>query len=59
MAPHGCRDVVGSGAPAPAKVHGFLRDVGNWDHAWTDEVFISGEQAAEEIVGQLGCVAAT
>lgn len=54
-------------APALAKVHGFLREVGiaycgrygNWDHAWTDEAFISGEQAAEEIVGQLGCVAAT
>jgi protoporphyrinogen oxidase len=52
--------------PALAKVHGFLRDVGiaycgrygNWDHAWTDEAFISGEQTAEEIVGQLGCVAA-
>jgi len=39
---------------ALATVHGFLRDVGvhycgrygNWDHAWTDEAFISGEQAA-------------
>ena len=36
-------------------VHGFLDDIGvlycgrygNWDHAWTDEAFLSGEKAAE------------
>ena len=35
-------------------VHGFLDDVGiyycgrygNWDHAWTDEAFLSGEATA-------------
>lgn len=35
-------------------VHGYLADVGirycgrygDWDHAWTDEAFVSGEQAA-------------
>jgi hypothetical protein len=39
---------------ALATVHGFLDDVGVhycgrygvWDHAWTDEAFQSGEQAA-------------
>lgn len=40
-------------APALRAVHGFLDEIGvhycgrygNWDHAWTDEAFISGEQA--------------
>lgn len=49
-------------APALATVHGFLEDIGvaccgrygNWDHAWTDEAFISGERAAMEIVAELG-----
>ena len=39
---------------ALAAVHGFLDDIGvfhcgrygTWDHAWTDEAFQSGEQAA-------------
>jgi protoporphyrinogen oxidase len=39
---------------ALARVHGFLDDVGifycgrygNWDHAWTDQAFISGEETA-------------
>lgn len=43
-------------AAALAKVHGFLDDVGvyycgrygNWDHAWTDQSFISGESAARK-----------
>ena len=37
-------------------IHGYLRDIrvhycgryGNWDHAWTDEAFLSGESAAEK-----------
>ena len=41
-------------APALDTIHGYLRDIGvvycgrygNWDHAWTDEAFVSGEQAA-------------
>jgi protoporphyrinogen oxidase len=53
-------------ATALATVHGFLRDVGiafcgrygNWDHAWTDEAFISGEEAAAKVLAQLGCEAA-
>jgi len=40
-------------------VHGYLRDAaihlcgryGNWDHAWTDEAFLSGERAAESALG--------
>jgi protoporphyrinogen oxidase len=48
-------------APALEIVHGYLRDVGinycgrygNWDHAWTDEAFISGEEAASEILAEL------
>ncbi|MBV9328790.1 MAG: FAD-dependent oxidoreductase [Chloroflexi bacterium] len=42
-------------AEALATVHGFLDEVGihycgrygNWDHAWTDQSFASGERAAE------------
>jgi protoporphyrinogen oxidase len=42
---------------ALAKVHGFLDDVGirycgrygDWNHAWTDEAFESGERAAERV----------
>jgi protoporphyrinogen oxidase len=49
-------------APALATIHGFLKDVGvsycgrygNWDHAWTDEAFISGEEAAMTVVADLG-----
>ena len=49
-------------APALETIHGFLRDVGvsycgrygNWDHAWTDEAFISGEEAAMTVVADLG-----
>jgi protoporphyrinogen oxidase len=40
---------------AVTAVHGFLDDVGvhycgrygNWDHAWTDEAFLSGENTAQ------------
>jgi protoporphyrinogen oxidase len=53
-------------APALETIHGFLRDVGvsycgrygNWDHAWTDEAFISGEEAAATVVAELGRAAA-
>jgi protoporphyrinogen oxidase len=42
-------------APAVATVHEFLSEIGvarcgrygNWDHAWTDESFMSGQRAAE------------
>jgi protoporphyrinogen oxidase len=42
-------------APAVAQIHDYLDEVGidhcgrygDWDHAWTDESFISGERAAE------------
>lgn len=44
-----------------ALVHGYLDDVeiaycgryGDWDHAWTDESFLSGERAAERILGRV------
>jgi protoporphyrinogen oxidase len=44
--------------PAVALVHGFLDDVGvhycgrygDWDHAWTDEAFKSGERAARAVL---------
>jgi protoporphyrinogen oxidase len=43
-------------ASAVSLIHGFLDDIGvhycgrygNWDHAWTDEAFISGEAAARK-----------
>jgi protoporphyrinogen oxidase len=43
-------------ASAVSLIHGFLDDIGvhycgrygNWDHAWTDESFISGEAAARK-----------
>jgi protoporphyrinogen oxidase len=49
-------------APALAIVHGYLRDIGvaycgrygNWDHAWTDEAFLSGEAAAAQVLDQAG-----
>ena len=45
-------------AAAVATVHGFLDEVGvhycgrygNWDHAWTDEAFESGERAARAAI---------
>ena len=45
-------------AAALRTVHGFLDDVGihycgrygNWDHAWTDESFISGEETAKRML---------
>jgi protoporphyrinogen oxidase len=48
-------------AEAVAKVHAFLRDVGihycgrygNWDHAWTDQAFISGEDTARRALDGL------
>jgi protoporphyrinogen oxidase len=41
-------------------VQGFLNEqsihccgrYGNWDHAWTDEALISGEQAARKVLGE-------
>jgi protoporphyrinogen oxidase len=50
-------------APALETVHGFLRDIGvfycgrygNWDHAWTDEAFINGENAAAGVLDEIGC----
>jgi hypothetical protein len=27
---------------------------GNWDHAWTDEAFMSGEDTAAKVVDELG-----
>jgi hypothetical protein len=43
-------------------VHGYLRDIGvaycgrygNWDHAWTDEAFLSGEAAAQRVLDEAG-----
>ena len=45
-------------AAALATVHGYLDDVGiaycgrygDWDHAWTDESFLSGERAAIRVL---------
>lgn len=45
-------------APALAKVHGFLDDVGvgycgrygDWGYLWSDEAFFSGENAAQRLV---------
>ncbi len=53
-------------APALATIQGYLRDIGvgycgrygNWDHAWTDEAFISGEEAAARILAEPGCAVA-
>jgi len=52
-------------APALELVHGFLQDVGvdycgrygNWDHAWTDEAFISGEETAAKVLAEMRQVA--
>jgi protoporphyrinogen oxidase len=49
-------------APALEVVHGYLDDVGidycgrygNWDHEWTDEAFVSGEETAFRVLDQLG-----
>lgn len=49
-------------APALEVVHCFLDDVGidycgrygNWSHEWTDEAFISGEEVAARVLGELG-----
>lgn len=46
-------------ADAVATVQGFLDEVGirycgrygDWNHAWTDQAFISGEQAAQRVLG--------
>jgi protoporphyrinogen oxidase len=43
---------------AVTTVHGFLNDIGvyycgrygNWDHAWTDEAFMSGENTAQRVL---------
>jgi len=48
-------------APALDVVHGYLRDVGieycgrygEWGYQWTDEAFISGENAAERVITSL------
>jgi protoporphyrinogen oxidase len=47
-------------ADALAIVHGFLDEVGVsycgrygcWDHAWTDQAFISGEETAHKVLGR-------
>jgi len=47
--------------PALDIVHGYLDELrirycgrfGNWDYAWTDEAFLSGEAAAEEVIEDL------
>ncbi|HEX6840478.1 MAG TPA: FAD-dependent oxidoreductase [Stellaceae bacterium] len=49
-------------APSVELVHGYLRDIGvvycgrygNWDHAWTDEAFLSGEAAAQQVLDEAG-----
>jgi protoporphyrinogen oxidase len=46
-------------AAALSVVHGFLQDsgvrycgrYGNWDHAWTDQAFVSGEETAWAALG--------
>jgi len=46
-------------AAAVKTIHGFLDEqrifycgrYGNWDHAWTDQAFISGEETARKILG--------
>jgi protoporphyrinogen oxidase len=46
---------------AVTTVHAFLDDIGvlycgrygNWDHAWTDEAFLSGEKAAQTALDAL------
>jgi protoporphyrinogen oxidase len=48
-------------ADAVATVHAFLDEIGvrycgrygNWDHAWTDQSFLSGEQAAQAALDAL------
>ena len=48
-------------AAAVKTVHGFLDEqkihycgrYGNWDHAWTDQAFISGEETARKVLGRL------
>lgn len=52
-------------APALQTVHGFLNDIGvgycgrygNWDHAWTDEAFMSGEEAGRAVLSETQAVA--
>jgi protoporphyrinogen oxidase len=49
-------------AQAVETVHGFLDEAGidycgrygNWDHAWTDEAFLSGEETATKVLAELG-----
>ena len=44
--------------PALELVHGYLRDIGvhwcgrygDWEYAWTDQAFFSGERAAQEFL---------
>ncbi len=46
--------------PALEAVHGYLYDIGiaycgrygDWDYMWTDESFISGENAAEKMLSR-------
>lgn len=48
-------------AKAVETVHGYLRDVGihpcgrygDWGYLWTDEAFVSGEDAAERVIKEL------
>ena len=49
-------------APAVAIVHGYLRDIGveycgrygDWGYLWTDESFVSGENAAQRVIESMG-----
>jgi hypothetical protein len=46
---------------AVATVHDYLNDVGihycgrygDWNHAWTDQAFISGEEAAKKALDRV------
>jgi hypothetical protein len=48
-------------ADALAKVHGYLDDIGvaycgrygDWLYIWTDEAFISGENAAQKVLDRM------
>jgi protoporphyrinogen oxidase len=49
-------------APALKIVHGYLDDIGirycgrygEWAYIWTDESFMSGENAAQKVLDRLG-----
>jgi hypothetical protein len=49
-------------APSAAAVHGFLDDIGiaycgrygDWAYIWTDQSFISGENALQKLLARAG-----